>query len=382
MESVLKSIDNIKSSITAIFSCDDELVKVSCKELDQLLKIKSFLYETTWEEKQKEIKYIKEKYIDSIANDIDKFNAIMFWKNTDNWSNKIDINLYKKQACSILNNIDDHNPDKRNTYNMIWQLIYDGILELSHLELKHLDLRFIQYALGKTKHHNPFKIYMTQDKNSENDDEYYIQDTKVYMNFAERFWVSVLASERNDIDNVSILTCIGTYVDPRMRYLPQSVTYFEGNVLPQIIQYFKNKDISPLIQHRRNLGILIENSTSNFYDFEEHLENGSFIAQNFTIEMPYMCYIFVDHVEIDVSSYWSNEQKDKLHVCVGNEYIFSDFVELNKRDKEQKFEVPLKTLAAKCSDYKPGYYLTVSLGFLNVHTIHAIRVFGKAISLL
>ncbi len=411
METVRSHIEETKNAIKSILETDKELAKLTLSELDEILKTKFTLMDKVvkWEDHNKESNRVKERYIDLLMNEMDKLNAILHWKQLSDWRIKIDIKQYKRHVIEYINNSDvPDNYLKRyvgvDTFDMAWKLIASGDIVLNPMDIRELDLRFIKYVMKKRKYKNPFQL-MQLPKKKDNECNEYNEDhgiidyddygivTKTYMMPAERFWVNVLASGRDDICRDDVMVCIGVDVDQRLRFMPQAVTVFEeGDLLPQIISHYKGAGISPMIKWRRNVGILLGNDPCQFHDYYEFMEKAPFIANMFSIELPYMCYAFVDRVEVDVigpdwdfvtQTMKKDDGKQKEHINVGYEYILDKFRPIDKKQSISTYSTT-RTISRKCKEnHSPTYYITWRFGLMSAfHTVAAIRVYGKAISLV
>ena len=181
------------------------------------------------------------------------------------------------------------------------------------------------------------------------------------------------------------------------------MTVFEGELITQLVEHYNARVLSPMIKWRRNVGILLENRPYEWYDYTEFMNGKSpFMASKFSIEMPYMCYAYVDHIEVDIADYsrWDEpdpeaESKSVAYMSMGYDFIVKKFKKVV--DKKLTCGAPAltggapaltctktKTLSLKCKEpNKPGYYASVSFGAFNYcTTITAIRVYGRAISLI
>jgi hypothetical protein len=130
------------------------------------------------------------------------------------------------------------------------------------------------------------------------------------------------------------------------------------------------------------------------------VSGGPFLATMFTIELPYMCYAYVDRVEIDVNElYWvwdtkagefkKNEQnktghKQRGYVAVGDEYNLEQFRPVKEKKSRREGPGTTHTIVKKCKESTtPCYYITVSFGLTSdMQTVKAVRLYGKAISLV
>ncbi len=393
MDTLKTYLDKVKDHITETLACENTLAQLSLTDLDEFLKTKFLLETTQWDEQKKISKEIKERYLDLQKTDIDKLKAILHWKDAGNWMNKIDVNAYKPQVIESVNNAlaaEVDTPcskyDTIEAYDMLWDLVKSNTIKLTPQEIDQLDIRFIEYIMSRSQYSNPFRITL-KDENYTDDEEC---NPKAHMNPMERFWINLIASGRMDIkDTDAVLLCLGLDVDPRLRYMPQKVTIFEdGDLLSQITAHYDNAALSPMIKCRRNLGIIIENCNYNFHDYREYIKanGGSFSTNMFAIEMPYMCYIYVDRIEVDGLSYYGSEsKKTNGYVDVGDEYIMNSFRPVNQQKDQMITLIPpeLKTFTKKCKENtRPGYYTTISFGYSGYVTVYAVRVYGKAISLV
>jgi hypothetical protein len=396
MDKVRTNLDQIKQDVASVLESQETLGQLTLEELDEALQTKFMLLNPRWDERKAESKSVKERYMSLLNDEMDKLKAILHWKQSGDWNTKIDINQYKQHVMDYINNsvVED-------TYEMAWHLIKGGKIVLSPEDIKNLDVRFIKYVMTRQRYKNPFVMpsmkNATDDSNANDDiedEDEYENVNKTYMTSCERFWVNLIASGRDDVDKDNVILCLGMDVDQRLRYLPMKVTVFEeGDLLPQIVGHYKGAQISPMIKWRRNVGILLDNTPCKFHDYMEYIEGGPFMASIFTIELPYMCYVYVDRVEIDVDdSDWKWDAKtqtmkkydgrDMGYVSVGDEYILSKYKLVKDNNSRTSFGNTW-TICKKCKESaKPAYYVTISFGLSTFHNINAVRVYGKAISLV
>lgn len=384
MDIFRQSITDIKSHINHILSNSDLLATLSPSDIDEVLSIKHKLCDSKWAERCEESKRVKQHYIKLLTNTVDVLQVIFHWKDLSNHLvTNIDLDSYKQVIIDCVNNstfeFDNHN----STYNLTWCLVESGKITFTLDDVKQLNLQFIEYMLNDSFDTNCIDASDKQAPHLKNEDaDWYI--IKAPMKPRERFWVNVVASRYDEIKNKdTLLYCLGTDSDQRLRYMPQPVKIFTGDLLPHIVQHYSRANISPLIMCRRNLGIVLGNESNPSYEYKQFIKNGSFMCNSFTIEMPYMSYVYVDRVEIDISDFSTQKcMTDCCYVSIGDKYIMKEFVPVIQNNANG-FRQKTTTIVGKCAqNNKPGYCVSVCLGLTSVCTIHAIRIYGTALSFI
>lgn len=402
MERINANIELIKKDVISIIDSDESLSKLTLKELDEILNFKFMLYNTPWDKKKEETQSIKDKYISTLIDELAKIKAILYWNDSGGWIKTTDIGVYKQHIVDYINNVVIGEDSKSicksiSEYDMAWKIIKDNGIVLTPSDIKTLNIQFLNYVMSRQRYSNPFRSYIKPENCGYDSDEDDISKKKTQMTTLEHFWINVLASKRDDINKDDVMICLGTDVDQRLRFMPNKVTIFEeGDILPQIVQHYKDSNISPMIKYRRNVGILLENKPYDFYNYSEYMASGPFLSTMFTIEFPYMCYVYVDKIEVDIrdgfnilidsnDSNISKKEKNIIsYMTVGSDNIQCSFRSVKEdRTENNNYISNIKTLSKICDDKKPGYYLTVSFGWMTSYQkVVNIRVYGKAISLI
>lgn len=398
MNQIQTTLEQLKKHLCDVLNDGEALSKLTLSELDEALKLKHTLYQPTWEDRQAESKAIKERYMEAMIDEIDKLKAILHWGAPKTWSSMVNINDYKRQIIDYVNGCDVQEGSRSvPEYDMVWEMIKDGLLTLDAGDVWELDTRFVKYVMKMRFYRNPHRIIHqrskkrvkndAQEDDTSSDDEEDYAIVKTRMTPAERFWVNVLLAKRDNDNEFGALICLGLDTDRRAWYVPEKVTILgeDGeDLLPLIAHHYKSASISPLIGSRRGLGIILNNAPSQYY---EYCDNTAFFANMISIEMPYMCYVYVKRVEIDVVSRGESEETKgrDVYVTVGTELILDKCKPMpDKYRQDNGFDEQLHTIKVDCKEKDtPGYYVSVSFGlFGSYETIRAVRIYGKAVSLV
>lgn len=379
------NMDKINSSVTCLKQdiqslIDNESLKhLSCRELDEIINIKHGLEKVSWQEKQQEQQDIKKRYLDLQPSDAERVKAIFYWQDCDIGS-RLNFDDVKKVLVDIINNSQSH-----KDFDMFWDLIRNGKVKLSKQDVSDLNDTFINYVAKKDFYRNPSRNIIryvqkhNMDKEEEwEDEEYDLESRKIktYMTNKERFWIDVIASGKK-IDNV--LVCLALDCDQRLRYLPIGITKFEGDLIPQISEYYQTIVLSPVIKYRRNVGVVLNNSINEFYEFDKvfnKLENSVFCS-HVTVEFPHMCYVYPSRLELYVQNI---DNKGKFYVECGQEYILTSFQEKKQvySANNEKHEV----IKLNVKDIKPSTYVSIGHIPYNYFNIISVSIYGEAFVLV
>jgi hypothetical protein len=377
MESIRNNVERVKSDVSTLLESESDLSRLTLKELDEILSIEYSMHDYSWDEKRAYTQKIKDRYMNLLTDEA-QVDAILHWKDHTGWATKIDIGVYKQRIIEHVNRVEPVSHNRDPTYETAWSLIRDDNIVLTPKDICRLDTRFIKYAMSKRRMTDFRKSIAPASDNEEDACDRH----KAYMTPVERFCVNFLMSVASVDDIDAALECLGHAAVQKKLFLPQKLTVFEdGDILPHIIQHYNDTRLSPMIRCRRNVGIIMENMPHQFYDFQSYSQ-APFFASRFAIEFPYMCYVLVDRVEIDLI--WSPflDSNEAINCCVdtGDEYIMRMFGTPDKALEVDEAQV--KTVSKTCTTgaEKPCHYLTVS--FNKYRTVVAIRVYGKAISLI
>lgn len=400
MEDIRTNIERVAVDINGLLDSDDSLKRLTFEEVDELLKTKFLLTNPSWEQRQEETRRVKERYVGHFEDNMDKLLMALFhWKDSSSssWNETIDINLYKRQIMDYVNCAcacpcpcaTTTLPYKSvETFDLVWKLVMKNKIVFTPEDIRGLDVRFLRHIMARPWYEHPFKTFTTtKQEDYDSSSEYGCGVLKTLMTPQERFWLNVVVgcSKEDVVDMQKLLTCLALDVDQRQRFLPMKATVFgegEGDLLPQIMAHYEGAQISPVIKWRRNLGILLDNKPHQFHEFSEVIGDGcSVFVNKLTVELPYMCYAYVDRVEVDILDYsWVQGEKE-CYVDMGDEYILQHFRPYTKQNSHDG-TTTISTIHKKCGDENefPCYYLSVSFGLSKFHAVKAVRVYGKAVS--
>lgn len=396
MEKLREDFAQLQQTITHIMNDKTYLGTLSVTEIDNLISMRNKLdVKCDWQEREERNKSLRSLYISSLPCSKDQLKAFMHWR--DDSMGKFKFQDFCKEILAIIHEANN------DVLEFVWCMIGKKQLWFSLNQLATLPVTFIAYGLKKTAFNNKIS---PKNNTAEDDDEYdnmYTRNDNILMEGRERFWVDILATGAFNDHQTDILSCIGRATSPLMKSMPMQCTILEGELISKITEHYKNAKISPMINIRRKLGVTLENTAFSFHEFEEvfNANTTGIFATSLSIEMPYMCYVYVDRVELDIDnvSYLTNcNGKDtseiaanvpKIYVDVGQDYIAKPYVPYtNKKHTEQHYHdykpiTQIVTQNVPIEQSGPGYHVTVYFGLMApLVYIYNVRIYGRAISLV
>lgn len=319
--------------------------------------------------KQKKVEKFKSDYLTSNTIDNDKkISAILQWNLTS--KSNTDFPIDNKILIEFIN--------KLNTqyFNTIFELIKLDKITFNYDEIKSLPIEFFKYIGSNLLH-----IIETSDDFESN----------ISMSSLEIFFVNVLMIlDTSDLTNYKLVTKmlkgLGWMTHKSLNFFPSGkVKKFSGDLIQQISSYYSENLHFPLINNRINVGIVINNSTNQYYNFNEFFQfNDSIFCNEISIEFPYMSWIYPEYVEIE----YKNSSSLDVKILPGFEYMLRPFRNITNNTKTVDIvskQTSSKTVQLYQQD--PYTYIQNPCIYLKLHIkdyahISNIKVYGRAISLI
>ena len=377
MEAIEVKVASLKSELEGIVKGGD-LSSLSVKDINNILIYKDRIGGGSWDENMKSSKELKQRYLDWEGVPIErKLEAILTWG--DYGGKGVEMYGFKKEIIGHL--------QEGLGFDVVWDLLKKGKLVFGKDDAGLLSAGFMEFICKKKV--IPVAPKKVGERESDSDDGY--EDVKhIKLSPIEKFLINLLMFEYKSDENIKIMKMLTGASDPRMHFLPQKVTRFNGELMSQIIPHYKSNFISPVIDCRRGVGVILENQRRQFYEYEQFVKNnGRFLATQITIELPYMCYGYIKEVEVDLMDVHGGggvggENQPTMFISTGTEYVVYPFQECKKWEKGY-FESCL-TLKKELSEGfdMPCTYISIHFGFTGTlfPSIRAIRLYGDAVSFI
>ena len=364
---------------------DGELALLTFKDVVKLLKHFQDIAILPWDDLQTIKKKFIQRYInlDDVA--IHEKIQCFFGLTKDVYTN-IDLNDLKMQ---IICHVKD--PSIGYTlYKPLMEMIVEGRICFYKDEMLLLPRAFYEEIFGFFKYRHVHCNFLKKNRNKQFDEfeEEAESSRKVTMSNMEMFFVNLAyIAPSLELDELSIMKCYSLECHPKYKAFPMQITRFSGDLLPQIQSHYENKAhlISPIIEIRRNLGLLCQNTAvfPKFYKFHEKMKN-PFMTTDLYIEFPYMCYAFVERVEVDVEkkSYIRDDKDRKINYTSGGiEYVFSSFCDPDAQSPDQSNTKQLTETLTLTHTHKKSKtpYTYFSIHLSQYDTVHAVRLYGGAV---
>ena len=169
--------------------------------------------------------------------------------------------------------------------------------------------------------------------------------------------------------------------------MPVGVKVFDGELTSQVQGYYDGLKLSPVIRYRTNIGVIVDNHTYQFYRLRDL--GPQYAMESLHVEFPYMCYVYVDRVEVDtdVTTMALHDMttagggERRLLVSVGDEYLMAPFTKDNAAETKDRSSLRIEgchTLVGRPKESKAGYYVNVFLGFKMTY-VAGVMVYGRAV---
>ena len=220
-------------------------------------------------------------------------------------------------------------------------------------------------------------------RSTNNDDDYDDETPRNPKVSAAESFLVLLAFEKadTDLDEAVVALRISQECDARLCYQPSTRPIrLEGELLSGIRGLSRN--LSPAIRHRREIGIVFNNRTSDFFRYLPELQVdkyclGSEYGSALSIELPHLVYALVERVEIDITS---SSCARLRYVSPGSEVLLAAFNKneiqpcTNTRSKMTTLVGVVKTPADSTT-----VCTHVTVGVDAPFVLRAVRVYGRAL---
>lgn len=380
MEAIEAKIVSLKSELDCVVK-EGDLSGLSVQDINRVLSYKDRIGGGSWDENMKSSKELKLRYLDWEGVPMErKLEAILTWGEYGRKGN--DMNGFKKEIVEHLRG--------GLGFEAVWDLLKRGKLVFGKDDAGLLSAGFMEFICKKKVIRGASKKVVENDRERESDseDDGYEDVKHINLGPIEKFLINLLMFEH--VDNVKIMKMLTGASDPRLHFLPQKITRFNGELMSQIIPHYKSNFISPVVDCRRGVGIILENQRRQFYEYEKFIEsNGRFLATQISIELPYMCYGYIKEIEVDLMDVHGGvgcggENQPTMFISTGTEYVVYPFQECKKWERGY-FESCL-TLRQEMSEGfdMPCTYIGIHFGFTGTlfPSIRAIRLYGDAVSFI
>lgn len=438
-EHIVNTIDALKTTLNNIVEgdgmTDEELAALTGDQVEAIIKHMNTLCSHDYHKRTKIEDDFKTRYLElPLLQDTPKLiQTILSWGETDKWSNEI--NKYNSHIMKYLTNISTqqlsdssglevgmvNSTDTSRIYRSIWLSIVKKTLFLNK---EHVSLlvkenpRFIEYVITSqiAKYNSKKPVEPSKEQTAkkqissqDSDNEYYDVDEYNYnydghrkninMSYVESFMVSLLMSTNKFDDDTTQLQKIFTMYQiachTKLQHFPMKVTRFSGEILAPILAHYSNPAnyISPIVKNRRTVGVVLDNKPYRYHKYEDVFKRSgkdtNLYTTSIAIEFPYMCYICVSHVELELNNeiqHIASRQNINISVTVETDYVLVDFRKYTKEDKtdentyNKKQSSIIKRVDCK-NPNKTGVYVSLYFSILGAFVdIKDIRIYGEAIS--
>lgn len=282
-------------------------------------------------------------------------------------------------------------------HDKVWHAILAGKLQLSSKDIAELPYDFVRHVLKKYGScHQGFVDNDDDEEEDSSDSAEPSRTNRVPMAHAERFFVSLLAADAHHElapDLGKVLLAYMVACNPRLRVMPMNVTKFDGELVRQLCDFYddakRSGALPPGINTRTNVGVIVGNETHRFFEFRRALGEGRhmYYTNVIAIEFPYMCYGFVERVEVDVVKREKADENggDAMTAVGGDEYIIVPFKPCVEKDHCRLIGPSTKVVtlhSGKMRDpWSPKTYVGIHLKS-RFYDVVDIRVYGTALSLV
>lgn len=213
---------------------------------------------------------------------------------------------------------------------------------------------------------------------SESNDSYKYYSSKYTMSGMHEFiiiaFMTFYNENKKDIDNRWYQALVKSS-HKKLMLFPQNVTLLSGELLSQIETHYDTVKISSLIECRRQLGVILNNQTHQFYTYKDFKSMNYGYCYYLSIELPYMCYARVSHIEMDLIE---SDVEHKIAITNGKDYILRTFSK--KPEEKYKFQFEYNTITKKNEKDELCTYISIYFGIMEYMRVKNLRVFGEAIS--
>lgn len=352
-----------------------DLAKLSYDKVQEILSWYKKISDRSYIEKEQQSKVFVEKWL---RNDMipvaRKAEALMLTSKQD-CQHGICLNDHKHTILDVLS---------ATNMNAFVILVVEERIDIDLRDMNRLDVMFAHVLSER---------YLPQCKASfvdcDDDDD---EPQRFSMNKWEALVVNCCKVFHDQLCDTTITRLLYNFVrvsDPRMFHMPLRLKCFEGDFLPMLWKYYEERDsmITPIVKYRRNVGVIVNDDMCKCYTYNSFNKQSSVtLANRLSIEMPYMCYAYVDKIEVDfeLASY---EESPSLHLWnQGTEYIPCKpiiLAETECKSVDHNDICNIVTLTATKEVKMPASYVIArfgEVGEVRYVYVKSVRLYGSAIS--
>ena len=204
-----------------------------------------------------------------------------------------------------------------------------------------------------------------------------------------------LAFGSTDADTDAVIALrLSEESSPRLSYQPSATPVrFEGELLSQLHASLPARQLSPAVRFRRCVGVIFNNVRDEAYRYDpsqplvQDVSSLKFYGGGgISVELPHLTYALVERVEVDVETRSWGPPVVISDISPGTEVVLPSYRDPPPPKPSPKGSLPpppppLVTLTATM---KPADQVVpcvhVSIDLSGSATVHAVRVYGRAIS--
>lgn len=421
MQNIDRQHETLKQNITNILESQNiKFAELSSNDIKSLISYYRNYSDLNWSDMNKYIDNFTKKYISSEDVSFENKVAFIFSDDTkmcieykshmdfiiDYFNKDFDKIICKKRIINLINRnllvftFDDMKKLNINVVKSIISsyLLYFGNHSKSRNRIQHKQKRKLSETGNSDIDIDPDvlearnKIINTNDENdsdsdddgsdSDSNDSYRYYSSKYTMSGMHEFIITAFMTfyhnNENNIDNRWYQTVVMSS-HKKLMLFPQNVRLFSGELLSQIESHYDTVKLSPLIEYRRQLGVILNNQTHQFYTYKDFNTMNYGYCYYLSIELPYMCYARVSHLEMDiVESDVESDVYNKIEITNGKDYILRTFSK--KLEEKYKVQLEYNTITKKNNKDELCTYISVYFGLMEYMRVRNLRVFGEAIS--
>lgn len=387
LEDIRMRIDELQSVLATAMSTQNGVQNMRCEDIETLIKYRRMYCELSWQEQVEEEQIMKKRYIDCEAVPIEnKIAAVLKWSTESTYTYKADnLLMYKDKVIEYLMTLSD----EEKVYSNVLRMISEGGLKFDIEDITRLPPKFFEFVLRKRCYTSCHVIKANAQKQSNADDECDDMCKNIKMSNLERLFINIICSDKEACGEAFFIPYM-VEADPRLRVMPTRKTILGGStseLVDSVNQHYAGAVVSPVIQYRRELGVIIDNNPNQFYKWSDVFSDcgcKGVCTSSITIEFPYMCYAYVDKVEVDVDEcYGQREKETYIMVLTGDEYIMRPFRELRGKEPFKIATIKPKVITLKHDHIEKNdlcTHIMISFGLSQYQMVRNIRIYGKAVS--
>lgn len=350
-----------------------ELAELSYDKVQDLLSWYQKVAQRSYIEKDKQSKDFVEKWLRNDAMSIvNKVETLLLNDKKD-----ICLNEHKDIIIDTLSSSHCH------MYAFVSHVLNERIT-LSLDDLRKLDVMFARHLSRRS-----LPMCLPSMACDDDDDD---NSPRLSMNKWEALMVNCCKVFYDQLSKEEITGLLHNYVrvsDPRKFHMPIRYKCFEGDFLSELSKYYEERGplITLVVNYRRNISVIVNDDMSKCYDYNTFTNRSITLAKCISIEMPYMCYAYVDKVEVDcvLESY---NKTPSLHLWnEGTDYIACRSTDVAEEENTTNHDhddgCSIVTLSVSKNVKGPASYVVARFGEIGESRytyIKSIRLYGSAVT--